>query len=266
MKEAAVQTSVNVSLNQHDMVELMLEEQKENIESQIQTKSEELGKIQEQADEQWAKFEEAIIAASGIRSTSSYKEFNKLAQGFNEKPDGKFNIDKREVRIDYDKTEYFVMFNIDRLAGYTKPMTQYKKALADVKARKKSNSYNGLLFSNVYLTQHQPGRVHGNFQANSNDRALTLGFKKMIEMGDYKISSKNRGMLTKYNNLCKKIFEVRKSIHELEIHLFHLEYDNVRNKAKFVKGLLANSETGKELVQLMSNVKGSNLVQIGTGN
>lgn len=263
MKEAAVQTSVNVSLNQHDMVELMLEEQKENIETQIQEKSEELGKFQKEAEAQWDLVTEGIIAGSGIRSTKSYKEFNKLAGGFSDDPKGQFELTTLENFNKGEEQEFYYRFNIERLEGYAKPMTQYKKTLANIKSGD-TNSYS-FPAKKIFLHAYKPGNIIGSFDATSNDGALTLSYSSSLKSGDYKISAKNRGLVTKYNNLNKKVFETQKAIHELELQLFFLEHDNARNKAKFVKGLLANSDTGKELVQLMGTVKGTNLVQIGAG-
>jgi len=269
MKEAAVQTSVNVALNQNDMVELMLEEQKEIVENQIEAAVSDLAMKKELADEAWETLSDSVVENSGIRKSAEYKRFAKILKQLKFKEEGEITVGEHKKGGE----ESFVKIDWSILEGYSKPMPQYKKLMAQIKADEKSQEknyhYSSASYRSIgnrhYIQMRTLGNINADLSAVTGTPDFSIHFGKTIRKDDYKVLAKTKKLMTKYEDAEKAHFQAKIDLQKLETTLFTLEHDNVRNKAKFVKGLLANSDTGKELVKLMGTVKGSNLVQIGEG-
>jgi hypothetical protein len=170
-----------------------------------------------------------------------------------------------------DKDTTFVKINWNVLESYGKPMPQYKKLLAEIKADQASKStdycFNRSSYNAAgrrkYIIFEKLGSIKVGLHAETEIPDFNITYNARIDPSNYKVNAKTKKLVSKYEDLMKDHFQALQDLQALECTLFTLEHDNVRNKAKFVKGLLANSDTGKELVKLMGTVKGSNLVQIG---
>ncbi|MHA2040079.1 MAG: hypothetical protein ACW98X_27025 [Promethearchaeota archaeon] len=268
MKEAMIQTSVNVALNQNDMVELMLEEQKEVVEKQIENQGIVIDEKKVQAAEAWAKVEEAVLAVYDIRKTKGYAQFSKVLKSLKLKEEADISV-KYNDHTNGD--ESYVHIDWSALEAYSKPMPYYRKLLSEIKAdSKQTGDRYALIKSNYrYIGQRNHNKVRtisfitGHVNAVTGDDDFRISFDHRIDFD--KPNAKIKKLINTYEKAEKAHFQSLQDLQAYEGTLFTLEYDNVRNKAKFVKGLLANSDTGKELVQLMGTVKNSNLVQIGEG-
>lgn len=259
MDNTVIKTAVNVSLDQNDMVELMLEEQKEIRETEIQEISSRLGEYSAKYAAEKEALEEALIEGNSIRTSTQRQHFNQGVSTMKLKV-----IKEATVTYEHEEVGYFDYWNLSSYERYARPMTMFRSDLNKAKEegahRFNRCGYNVTLKKKAH-TLDVPKSIALCLRAESEDGTIVLTSKG--EAKNIKMNAEVKACLKKMRSIATDWFKDDERKHILEQELFALEYDNKRSKTKFIKGMLTNSETGQELVELIQNIRGENLVKIG---
>ena len=256
MEDTSINTSVSINLNQNDMVELIIEEQKEGIETELKSLNIALGLHLGYCEQYKKELEEILLSSNGAKNTKTYKTFTKGAKAMGMTPDTKVSVFYNTL-----ETHEFWKWPLSNYIQYYKnPMSQLRKNMA----MEEQHYSHGINYrgepKQAKFKITAPESVAVTFQAANEEKTIGLNAKTETVTA-LKLNKAAKDKIRLLNESEVKIFEINRDIHALEIQLFGLEYDGVRNKAKFVKGILRNTETGKNLVTLLEGFKNQSLLE-----
>ena len=257
MQDAAVKTSVDVRLNQDDVVELLLEGQKETKENELIALEEKLPVFREAYDKIVLELEDLMIESNGVRKTKEYKKFMQGVKALDLKVE-------KVAKVTYELEEVGVVlkFPLENFEGYKNPMVMLKRAMSNFKSDPQSMNYSLKPKENKH-TVGIPTGISVIMRAVSADGmiVLTATGKSITSL---KLNAQTKNLIKSMRKIADQWFKTDCEIHEIETTLFGLENDTKRSKSKFIKGMLGSSDSGKALVELMGNIQGQSLVEIGT--
>lgn len=253
MENAVIKTGVNVNLDHNDMVELMLEEQKEQREVKQEAINTQIAAKKKKFDDLQEKLKELAIESCGVKKSAEYKKFlaGVKAMGLEVEEECYMRYTNGEKLA-----ESYVRYNLGAYETYKNPMTQLRK---DIRNQKVGRCHH----NEIHCIISVPSSINANFKAHTEDGKVSIGFCGERDL-KIKFNTKGKTIIKKLETLAVELFKLQKEDYELELEMFTLEHDGVRSKSKFIKGMLQNSDTGKELVTLMENIKSSNLISIGS--
>ena len=254
MKNANISTSVDVKLGHGDIVEIMIEEQKEKKEAENFNMSQKIGGLAKKYEDTKTKVEESIIKSNGVKNDPLYKRFIKGVKAL--------NLQSKEsihVRFRQESVGYFSYISLVNLENHKNPITSLKREISKYQRDSSSTCHGNTKSHYVNI----PETVVVDLVAYSSD--LQEKFEvKFANITHLKINSAAQKQIDQLKAIAEEWLELDEKLYNLEKELFIIEHDTVRNRSKFVKGMLNNSESGKELVALMDTIQANNALQIGT--
>lgn len=259
MQDTSIKTSVNVSLGHEDMVEMMLQEAMEQKEARLNKLSTESGEVADEYVATKEELEKVLIDSNGIHSTKAYKTLMKGVKALDIDADAIATVD-----FEKEKIGKLTLWPLDNYTNYANPMAQLRKKMREFESegRLKGNTSYHLKPSTRDFIVDVPKCINVRLSASSEDGSVHLNVKGgSIEQ--FKINAKAKKLIAKMQELMNKKMKLAEEIYDLEMDLFALEHDTKRAKTRFIKGMLNNSDTGKELVGLMEGISGQNLIALG---
>lgn len=263
MENTIIKTGVNINLDQNDMVELMLEEQAEQREIKHSTVSTEIRDLVTEYAATKEELTKEILKVNDIKNTPEYKKFMAGVKVL-----GLELVSDTDVTYNHKTIGTLHTWDFNPFEDYHNPVTQLKKAISlweEHLASKDKNHHCRSTPRALEIATEEPSYVNNKLEASSKDGSYVLKY-----LGDHagdkkiKLNAKAKKLITNMEKLAKKELKLREERYNLELELFNLEHGGKRNKSRFIKSMLKNSDSGKSLVALMENIKGTNLLQIGT--
>lgn len=251
MTTPKINTEVNVSINQNDIVDIMLEEQLDLKEAEIKELQNRLVILKDRQSAITSNIEELVIKSNGFTKHPDYKDFTAVT---------------KTLKLDFELTPNVIwnavetishdFWNFSAFETYKNPLTMFKKARTEYETHGYVNTYN-LSPKKERVTLSVPKYIEVILKAAKNNILISGG---IITLRDIKITKTAEKRISELHSTISSQMEVKKLIQEREIERFMLEYDSRRAKVKFIKGMLKNSDQGKQLLKLVGNIKNTNLL------
>ena len=266
MEEAKITTSVDVKLGHADMIEMLVEEQKELLEGQMATRKAESDELRDQEAELKKQIEASVIKDLKLLQRPEIKPLVKVAKELKLEVTASSNVawEGEELPFMWDHK-----IDLRYIAQGRSANKEFQEQIAIRKSIQAG-------------TTEQAKRHHRvNLYCHSKISCVTTGFtasskaKKDDKLNDITLSKRGVEVkIPKQSALTKKLMKelrtltiaaAKHSIYtlDLECQYFELEHSTKRHKAKFLKAMLNNTTEGKSLLGLMKNVGGTNLLESG---
>jgi len=259
MEDANITTSVDVKVGHADMIEMLVEEQKELLETQIADKRAEFSTLSVKEEELKKKIEDAYVKELKLDERKELKPLIAAAKSLKLKIESETRVSWTHSKEPFDKD---AQINLVDIGGKRNAMEQYKEYMAQAQSnngRQKRFHHSEIAYVDTTFSACSKARV-----AQYNDEVTDIQLTKRGErINKFKPSATTKKLLAQLKKLTVEACEVDKEIFRLKCNQFELENSGARHKAKFLKAMLKNSETGQQLLGIMSKVGGTNLLEAG---
>ena len=264
MEEAKITTSVDVKLGHADMIEMLVEEQKELLEGQMATRKAESDEFKDQESELKKQIEESVIKDLKLLQRPEIKPLVKVAKELKLELTASSNVQWVAEPLPF-KWDYKI--DLRYIAQGRSANKDFQQQVAARKSIQLGTAESALRFHRATLYHHAKiDCVTTGFQAVSKNKEgrtdITLN-KRGVEVKVPKQSALTKKLMKELRALTVKAANHSMLTLDIECQYFELEHSTKRHKAKFLKAMLANSTEGKSLLGLMKNVGGMNLLESG---
>lgn len=232
LQNVEVSNSINLSLNQNDLIDLAISEQVEKLEAQIELKEKELEEVKSGTDVIKDKFLTQML--SKINS-KQYKEFSKVAEMLG------IDISKSmNARWHQDNSDRNVLGSFIRVPEIN---SNASDKIASFKRNGREEIFYKYNIDSVGLT--------ANIHSPNN---LSIGFYEEVTLSSADKSKLNKELEV----LNKRWYQILVDLYNLNLELVNYKYGEKRIKAKFVKAALSKSKEGQDILAMLgkaTNVK-----------
>ena len=265
MKEAQITTSVDVKLGHQDMIEMLVEEQKELLEGQMAPRKAEFDAFKDQESELKKQIEESIIKDLKLLQRPEIKPLVKVAKDLKLDIATSANVEWVPEKLPFKWDHRIDLRYIAQSRSANKDFQEQVAARLSVQA---GTVESALRLHRATLYHHAKiNRVYTGFEASSKpdkDGRIDITLrKKGLEVKVPKQSALTTKLMKELRVLTVAAAKHHILSLDIECQYFELEHSTKRHKAKFLKAMLNNSTEGKSLLGLMKNVGGMNLLESG---
>ena len=259
MENAKINTSVDVKLGHADMIEMLVEEQKELLETQIADKRAEFSTLSSKQEELKEKIEEVCIKGLKLDQRKELKPLIAAAKTLKLKIESSTQVRWKTSREPFDTD---AQINLTDIGSKRNAMEQFKDNMAQAQSRSgRTKSY---YHAEIDYVDTSFSAKSTTYNTRYNDEVTDVELNKRgIQIKNFKHSAATKKLLAKLKDITEQACQVDKDIFKLKCDQFELENSGSRHKAKFLKAMLKNSETGQQLLGIMSQVGGANLLAAG---
>lgn len=260
MENVAVNTAVDVKLSHHDMVEMMIDEQVEKLETNCFDLRDQIKKTTEKMNLEKEAIGEYIRSKANIKD-KEIERLKKIAKELKLEIVNDIRLIWKSENEPFDKGH---KIDFESLGRFAAPMRKYNEIKrhpnldnADYKIRNHVSRYS--------YTYVQPNKIEVSFHAYNTGKEgyEDVVLKKRGYTVDAKLDAKAKKMVNSYRKLHRDLRDQELALYDSESRLFELEHSGKRAKSQFLKAMLANSDSGKQLLGMMKTVSKTNLLDAG---
>jgi hypothetical protein len=271
MKEVAINTAVDVKLNHADMVEFLIEEQSEILENQLIELRKTYQELMESNDAIKKQIDDQVKAEIDIENNPDTKDIMKYIKS------SKLSVNKNMIQISWLSSNTVSYYDMKKRNVFDYdcqlPLPDYDKrgaltALNELKSRRESMlSFPNLIEEPIhginYYAYSRITQVGISINA-SNDSGLYVRISlptKSVNNESFKPSRKVKALYKKLDVISEKLAANHKEQYHVNLQLAEINCGGKRHKAKFLKAMLNQSDSGQQLLDLMKSVTSTNLLK-----
>lgn len=272
MKEVAINTAVDVKLNHADMVEFLIEEQSEILENQLSELKKTYRELTDSNDTIKKQIEDQVKADLDLEKNPNTKGILKYIKS------SKLCANNDPIQISWltsnTVTYYDVqkrqVFDYDCQPGL--PADPEKRgslsALNEAKAQRENmlSRHNLIEQPQAGVTYYAYSRISQiGIRINaSNDSGMQVTVtlpNQSLNNNSLKLSQKVKNLYKKLDVISEKLAANHKAQYNINVQLSEIACGGKRHKAKFLKAMLNQSDSGQQLLDLMQSVTTGNLLK-----
>lgn len=274
MKEVAINTAVDVKLNHADMVEFLIEEQSELLENNLRDLKKDYNELMESNRNLKKEIEDQIESELDLKnnpktkSLLAYIKANDLLLDSENIVHISWNSNGQMSYYDV-KADKSLVFDCDCQPGLPKDYEKRGslKELNDVKVYREhclepndliENPRAGITYYSYSRVNQLKVRIVARGSLDTQIQATLL--QKNVLDKSFKPSRKVKALYKKLDAVSRKLSANHKEQYAVQLQLAEINCGGKRHKAKFLKAMLNQSDSGQQLLDLMKSVTTTNLL------
>lgn len=228
MKKAVVTNSVNLNVNQNDLVDMLMEDLKEKLEEKVKVLSEKLKVIKEEREKVSEKVREVLAKQNKdvvLEQFVNVLKANKVG----------YNLATELSSSNEKKVAEYMRFDLDNVRRYKNPVKELQTL-----------ERNG---NKVPVKYSIPDSFRMRLSSQNGLFNYTTDFQKPLKDKEFETVIKQK------ESLAKDYAAVDKELYETDKQLLMVEEGGTRFKSQFLRASLGKTKEGKQILDMVEQVK-----------